>query len=93
MVHSSEKRNSGKVEMKELTAQAVFDLAFQPGREPRSEAYKRGVMHSLRVRIDGMELGQDCPYAAWSAETDAYFAGVDEGRHLSPVGQAPAGFE
>lgn len=79
--------------MPELCAQTVFDKAFQPGREPRSDAYKRGVMDCLRVRIDGVERGQKCPYAPGTAEADAYHAGVAEGRELSPVGQAPTGFE
>lgn len=78
--------------MEELTAQAVFDKAFQPWRAPRSEAYKQGVLDCLRVRIDGLQHVK-CPYVEGSAESDAYFAGVDEGRALSPVGSAPAGFD
>lgn len=78
--------------MKTSTAQQVFDNAFRPGREPRSEAYKQGVMACLRVRLDGMQYSP-CPYKAGTAESDAYFAGIDEGRELSPMGSAPAGFE
>jgi len=78
--------------MEELTAQAVFDKAFQLGREPRSEAYKQGVMHCLRVRIDGMERGKKCPYAPGTAEADAYYAGISEGRELSPVCRTPSVF-
>lgn len=78
--------------MTELTAQAVFDNAFRPGRAPRSEAYKQGVLACLQVRIDGLKHA-NCPYAQGTAESDAYFAGVEEGRELSPVGSAPAGFD
>lgn len=67
------------------TARQVFDAAFHAGREPRSEAYKAGVLHCLRVRLEG---AAHCPclYPAGSAERDAYYAGVEEGRALAPVG-------
>jgi hypothetical protein len=71
-------------------AQQVFDHAFKPGREPRSEAYRAGVLACLRTRVDGAPICA-CPYPAGSAERDAYYAGVEEGRALSPVGAAPAG--
>lgn len=74
------------------TAQAVYDKAFEPGREARSDAYKLGVLTCLRVRIDGMELVKN-PYPAGTAESDAYYAGVAEGRALAPIGSAPAGFD
>lgn len=75
-----------------LTAQAVFDKAFKPGREPRSDAYKQGVLTCLRVRIDGKKFVSN-PYPAGTAESDAYHAGVAEGRALAPIGSAPAGFD
>lgn len=78
--------------MEQLTAQAIFDKAFQPGRSSRSDAYKQGVLACLQVRIDGHQHVK-CPYAEGTAEADAYFSGVDEGRELSPVGSAPPGFE
>lgn len=74
--------------MKELTAQAVFDEAFKPGRAPRSEAYKQGVLASLRVRIDRLPM-VPCPYVDSTAESDAFFAGVEEGRDLSPEDGQP----
>lgn len=76
----------------ELTAQAVFDKAFTQGRNPRSDAYKQGVMDCLRTRIEG-ELPKKCPYILGTADADAYFAGRDEGRALSPIDGAPLGFE
>ena len=73
--------------MTEPTAQDVFDVAFQPGRSPRSEAYKRGVLDCLRFRIDGVPE-EKCPYSLGTAESDAYLSGVDEGVELSPQGSA-----
>ena len=77
--------------MERLTAQAIFENAFHPGRAPRSAEYKRGVLACLRVRVDGMAY-EACPYPEGSAQADAYFAGVEEGRQLAPVGRAPEGF-
>jgi len=74
------------------TAQEVFDKAFSKGRSPRSDAYKQGVLACLRVRLDGLAHVK-CPYSEGSPESDAYFAGVEEGRALAPVGRAPAGFD
>lgn len=74
------------------TAQQVFDKAFEPGRSPRSDAYKQGVMACLRVRLDGVQHVA-CPYQEGTAESDAYFAGISEGRELAPVGKAPVGFD
>ena len=78
--------------MTKMTAQQVFDTAFRAVRSPRSVAYKHGVMDCLRVRLDGV-LHAACPYKEGTAEWDAYFAGVNEGRDLSPVGSAPVGFD
>ena len=58
-------------------AQAVFDRAFHPFRDPRSEAYRAGVMSALRYRLESACIA--CPYAAGSAEFDAFHAGLDEG--------------
>jgi hypothetical protein len=74
------------------TAQQVFDKAFHPARAPRSDAYKQGVMACLRVRLDGVQHAAS-PYTEGTPESDAYFAGVDEGRALSPKGSAPVGFD
>lgn len=66
-------------------ARRAFDAAFHEGRETRSEAYRAGVLHCLQTRLDG-QPHVPCFYAPGSAERDAYYAGVDEGRALSPVG-------
>ena len=59
------------------SAQAVFDRAFHPFRDPRSEAYRAGVLAALRYRLEGARIA--CPYAAGSAEYDAFHAGLKEG--------------
>lgn len=53
--------------MEKMTAQAVFDKAFQPGRTPRSDAYRQGVLACLQVRLDGLEHVQR-PYEEGTAE-------------------------
>ena len=79
--------------MAELSAQAVFDKAFSPGREPRSDAYKQGVMHALRVRIDGVDHGKYSPHVPGSSEADASPAAIAAGPAISPVARASALFE
>lgn len=61
------------------TAKAVYERAFFAAREPRSAAYKAGVLHTLRHRLEGVSFPVQL-YPAGSAERDAYFAGADEGR-------------
>ncbi|GEM_PF-6156749 len=52
----------------------------------------QGVLACLRVRVDGLAYA-GCPYAEGTSEADAYFAGIQEGREISPIGSACAGFE
>lgn len=68
-----------------MTGTEIFNAAFFHGREPRSEPYRIGVLQALLVRVDGLQH-KPCPYAAGTAEADAYHAGIAEGRALSPVG-------
>ena len=75
-----------------MNAQSVFDAAMSPGREPRSAAYRAGLLHCLRVRIDRVHWVR-CPYAPGSAEFDAYYAGVDEGRALAPINHSLLDFD
>ena len=77
---------------KDISAQAVFDKAFTQGREPRSDAYKLGVLNCLRTRVDG-EPAKKCPFPLGTAEADAYQSGVNEGRALSPMDAPPSGFD
>lgn len=78
--------------MPTLNAQQVFNDAFSLSRAPRSDAYKQGVLACLRVRLDGA-VHVACPYKEGTAESDAYFAGIAEGRELAPMDGAPAGFD
>jgi len=60
------------------TATSLFEAAFHPHREPRSEAYRAGVLAALRYRLGEAEH-VECPYRPGTAESDAFFSGVDEG--------------
>ena len=62
------------------TAKALFDAAFAGPRDPRSDAYKAGVLAALRYRIDGDRMINPFPPA--SAESDAWYAGSQEGHAL-----------
>lgn len=59
-----------------------FETAFNQPRQPRSSAYKRGVLYVLRYRLHEVDA-IPCPYAMGSVEADAYFAGCDEGHHIA----------
>lgn len=61
------------------TAQQLFDAAFDPAtcRDPRSPAYKAGVLAALKFRLKEATLSR--PYRVGTAECDAWFAGSDEG--------------
>lgn len=72
------------------TAQAIFDRAFFSGREPRSQAYRRGVLDMLLARLDGAKLA--CPFRLGTAEADAYFSGGDEGRLLAAQAKLPSDY-
>lgn len=62
--------------------QALMARRFSRGVTPRSEAYQCGLLHILRQEIDGVALPRR-PYEVGTAEADAYWAGGDEGHHLS----------
>lgn len=63
-----------------ITVKALFDAAFAGPRDPRSEAYKAGVLAALRYRIDGAPMAS--LYPPGSAESDAWYAGTAEGHSL-----------
>jgi hypothetical protein len=60
-------------------AQSLYDKAFGPGviRDPRSPEYQAGVLAAIRFRVDGGRIGNPFPVA--SAQSDAFYAGTDEG--------------
>lgn len=51
--------------------------AFDRVRDPRSEAYKLGARELLKCRALGIAIR--CPYSMGTAESDAFYAGKDEG--------------
>lgn len=69
------------MDTKQEFAQKLFLKVFGPQtrREPRSDAYKHGVKQALLYRFAGEKIKS--PYAIGTAESDAFYAGVDEG-HL-----------
>ena len=60
------------------TADYLFCEAFDRPRDPRSDAYKGGVVQGLKV-VFGEECGS-LPFEMGTVEADAWIAGVDEGR-------------
>lgn len=61
--------------------QALFDAAFtDTTRTPRSPAYREGLRARLCLSIQ--KLAFVCPYDAGTAQFDAFYAGVDEGRAI-----------
>ena len=63
-------------------AQTLFRQAFPATREPRSEAYKAGVLAAIKFRLGEAEH-IDCPYRAGSVWADAFHAGADEGHVIA----------
>lgn len=60
----------------------LMEVAFGADRirEKRSPAYMEGARSYLELRATGAEL--PCRYETGTAEFDAYFAGLDEGREI-----------
>lgn len=63
-----------------MTVDDLMKAAFCRPRADRSPEYKAGVRALLSHRIDGIKL--DCPRAAGTAQSDAFWSGVDEGRKI-----------
>ncbi len=61
-------------------AKTLFDAAFSGPRDPRSVPYKAGVLAALRYRVDGARMTN--PYPVATAESDAWYAGTQEGHTL-----------
>ncbi len=63
------------------TAEILFEQAFNVPRDPRSDAYKAGVLDALRYCAGEIEsLKSAMLYEMGTAEADAWFAGVIEGK-------------
>lgn len=62
------------------TVDQLMGEAFHVGRDPRSEEYMRGCIAALQFRIHGATIRR--PYQIGTAQADAYFAGIEEGRAI-----------
>ena len=66
-----------------LEATLFIDTILEdPGRMKRSEAYKAGARRGF-LRSMGVVVDTACLDAAGSAECDAFYAGLEEGRHIA----------
>lgn len=79
----------GTTSMALPTAAEVYARAFFAGRDPRSDAYRVGVLDTLRHRLEGVSFPATL-FPCGSAERDAYFAGADEGRALAAAAKDAA---
>ena len=71
--------------MQEKTASQIFDqhFTFNPTRDPRSPAYKQGVLAQLEYKVNGYgRRDLPIPYKAGTAEWDAYYAGIEEANSI-----------
>lgn len=64
----------------------VYQAAFDHPRDPRSDAYKCGVRDGIASRLKVAPA--KCPYRLGTAEADAWFSGVDEGRAIARQGDS-----
>jgi hypothetical protein len=66
-----------------MRAQELFEVAFASDslRTPRSQAYRKGVLSELEFRY-GVIVHVENPYRIGTAEADAFFSGVQEGREI-----------
>ena len=67
-----------------ITAASLFEAAFHPYREPRSNAYKAGALSALRLHLGEAEH-ICCPFEAGTSEADAFFSGIQEGLALARI--------
>jgi len=65
-----------------LDVKTLFRQTFPSTREPRSEAYKAGVLAAIKFRLGEAEH-IDCPYNPATAEADAFHSGATEGHSVA----------
>lgn len=69
--------------MSEEIAVRLYEEAFKGPRDPRSDAYKKGVLDAIRFRLKVIAtLNDACPYVPGTAENDAWHSGLYEGHSL-----------
>jgi len=78
----AEKASSGALTHGHDQVDLLMEVAFGPDRirEKRSTAYMEGARSYLELCVTGAEM--PCKYGTGTAEFDAYFAGLDEGREI-----------
>ena len=62
-------------------SQILFTQAFEEDqtRDPRSDAYKTGVLMAMEYKESGDTGDIENPYVIGTADADAWFAGLQEG--------------
>jgi hypothetical protein len=70
------KNAQGGSQQRPCSAQELFNAAFSGHRSPRSPEYKAGVLAHLCFALK--ETGIHNPYAEGTAQSDAWYAGVQE---------------
>lgn len=63
-----------------LIAERLYAEAFPRGREERSAEYREGVKAFLLYVFAAHPI--TCTFPVGSARRDAFYAGVDEGKHI-----------
>lgn len=64
----------------QMKVDRLLDLAFFPGRAPRSHEYREGCAAALEFRVLGVRI--ESRYPAGSCGADAWAAGVEEGHAI-----------
>jgi hypothetical protein len=64
-----------------MTAQELFDQAFNVPRDPRSAQYKQGCLYIIRLKL-GECRSEPCPYPIGTAHADAWLFGAEEGHKI-----------
>jgi len=64
-----------------MKANELFEKAFNAPREARSDEYKDGVLQALQFKTEEID-GVSFPYKMGTAQADAWFAGLDEGKRI-----------
>lgn len=62
-------------------ADRLLEDAFPTGRTPRSEEYRAGVLRALLFSLARIPVL--CPYDTATAQADAFFAGLEEGKLIA----------
>jgi hypothetical protein len=70
------------------TVDGLMGITFTPGRTKRSSAYIAGARAKFSHHLNKTPIR--CPHSEGSAEFDAFYAGLDEARHIIRAEQVEA---